>query len=327
MSDESLLTLRQLAEELKLPESTVRYYRDAYLDHIPSVGTGRRRRYPPQAVAVLRSIAKAYATGRPRAEIIATIHTRQGASAPAVTVSADTSQRTVSIEEVTNLDLLAAILDGEREQRDALWQMAKEIVRLTEVLESQDKVLEGIAEQAGVAVSGGQLPGKRAPAQLQSPAPVAPSTPIAAAPPSTPFASTAKPEPPDRALAQAPVADSGDRPVAQPPQYTDSIASSFFSTPPVAAPPFAERSDAVAHDEGADASALEIDPLPRYSAGGADIDRLRSELENERALVERLRESKLQLEHRAADAEAALEDRRGRRPSVLKRLLGSDPEQ
>jgi DNA-binding transcriptional MerR regulator len=66
MSDEPLLTLRQVADELGVPESTVRYYRDAFLDHIPSVGTGRRRRYPPPAVAVLRSIAEGYAAGRSR---------------------------------------------------------------------------------------------------------------------------------------------------------------------------------------------------------------------------------------------------------------------
>ena len=65
MPDEPLFTLRELADQLSLPESTVRYYRDAFLDHIPSVGTGRRRRYPPAALAVLRSIAKGYGAGLP----------------------------------------------------------------------------------------------------------------------------------------------------------------------------------------------------------------------------------------------------------------------
>ena len=60
--------------------------------------------------------------------------------------------------------------------------------------------------------------------------------------------------------------------------------------------------------------------------GDADLDHLRAELEAERALVEKLRESKLQLEHRAADAEAALEDRGKRRPSVIRRLLGNESE-
>jgi DNA-binding transcriptional MerR regulator len=70
MSEEPLFTLRELADRLSLPESTVRYYRDAFLDHIPSVGTGRRRRYPEPALAVLRTIARGYASGRTRAEIL-----------------------------------------------------------------------------------------------------------------------------------------------------------------------------------------------------------------------------------------------------------------
>ena len=64
------------------------------------------------------------------------------------------------------------------------------------------------------------------------------------------------------------------------------------------------------------------------SSGHDDIERLRAELEAERDLVERLRQSKLQLEHRVADAEATLEDRKApKRQSVLKRLLGSDEPQ
>jgi len=251
MPDETLFTLRQLADELKLPESTVRYYRDAFLDLIPSVGTGRRRRYPVTAVAVLRSIARSYATGLSRTEIISAVHS-SGPAPHAALLSADKPVRSVPLEEVTNLDLLAAILDGEREQRDALWQMAKEIVRLTDVLEGQDSVLNEIADRAGVIVS------------------------------NSPRISRSEPEVP--AIAAAPAA----------------------------------------------APSAESDGTLRASRGGADapdIDRLRAELETERALVERLRESKLDLEHRAADAEAALDDRsRQRRPSVIRRLLGNESD-
>ncbi len=55
------------------------------------------------------------------------------------------------------------------------------------------------------------------------------------------------------------------------------------------------------------------------------MNQLREELEAERALVERLREAKLQLEHRAADAEAALEEKQHeKRPSVIRRLLNPE---
>ncbi|HEY2805036.1 MAG TPA: MerR family transcriptional regulator [Gemmatimonadales bacterium] len=299
MTDEALLTLRQLAEELEIPESTARYYRDAFLDHIPSVGTGRRRRYPPEAVAVLRSIATSYSAGRSRTEIIAGIHGGPGASTTSVRVTApEAQQRTVPLDDVTNLDLLAAILDGERDQRDALWQMAKEIVRLTEVLASQDKVISEIADQAGVS--------------LGTPAPVAQL----------------------KNSSQTQQTHQEDR--AQPPQSAPflsheispppALTPSFLSGPPA---PFAERVSASSHIVDAHVvehgNEVEVEPLPRFSASG-DVDKLRAELETERALVEKLREGKLQLEHRAADAEAALEDRKGRRSSMIRRILGSEPE-
>ncbi len=262
MRDETLLTLRQLAQELSLPESTVRYYRDAFLNHIPSVGTGRRRRYPRDAVAVLRQIAESYAAGRARLEIAAGLEQQPGAPhAGAMTVSEMTPQSR-ALEDVSNLDLLAAILDGEREQRDALWQLAKEIVRLTEVLEGQDKVLVEIADRAGVVVE-------------TRPA-------IAAA--------------------------------------SGAAAALRAGTTPSATPPAPEPIAVVQPSQGPP-------PVERAAASAApvsDVERLRRELEAERALVERLRESKLQLEHRAASAEEALTETRERRTSVIGRLLRTD---
>lgn len=45
----ALHTLREIARTLGLPESTVRYYRDAFSSYVPTVGRGWRRRYPPAA--------------------------------------------------------------------------------------------------------------------------------------------------------------------------------------------------------------------------------------------------------------------------------------
>ena len=314
MSDEALYTLKQLAEQLGLPESTIRYYRDAFLDHIPSVGTGRRRRYPAQAVAVLRSIATSYSEGRSRAEIIAAIHERPGTRASAVTALPEKPQRTVPLEEVSNLDLLAAILDGEREQRDALWQMAKEIVRLTEVLEDQDKVLHEIADQAGVTMSGApRIERRQAPQLASAPGPQSPDFPNA--PEEEPKLRHSMAHEATLRHADAPLPEPAATPA--PITLTDTVPMSTREEP---SPATDDRHIEIA----------EVEPLPRYGAGSvgggeSDMERLRAELENERALVERLRESKLQLEHRAADAEAALEDRSKRgRPSVIRRLLGSD---
>lgn len=53
-----LLTLSAIAEQLDLPESTVRYHVKKFSLFIPAIGEGRQRRYRPEAVEVLRMIAE-----------------------------------------------------------------------------------------------------------------------------------------------------------------------------------------------------------------------------------------------------------------------------
>jgi len=331
MPDDTLLTLKQLANQLGLPESTVRYYRDAFLNHVPSVGTGRRRRYPPQAIAVLRSVAKHYAAGRSKAEIVQAIEQSPRSATVAVSPAKAPPARTV--EEVSNLDLLAAILDGEREQRDALWQMAKEIIRLTDVLNE-------IADRAGVVVAGRPaLAHTATTARLAAP-PMAPVPPAQPAPPPAPSAATPAPEPPppDREPpAPDPVPPAASPAPASAARETAPFASSLFPlggqpvANPFAAPAAAPRVSWSSSPASTNGAAPPAPPAPEpgrntpVAQNATDMDKLRAELEAERALVDRLREAKVQLEHRVTDAESALESKHQQhRPSVIKRLLGTD---
>jgi hypothetical protein len=52
-----LYTLAEIAQELDLPESTLRYYRKTLGDRIPAVGTGRQARFPEEAIEVFRKTA------------------------------------------------------------------------------------------------------------------------------------------------------------------------------------------------------------------------------------------------------------------------------
>jgi DNA-binding transcriptional MerR regulator len=297
MTDDPLFTLRELADQLSLPESTVRYYRDAFLDHIPSVGTGRRRRYPPAAVAVLRSIASGYGTGLSRAEILGQMDGAPAtAAAQPVASPPKPRRRSAAAEtaEVTNLDLLAAIVDGEREQREALWQMAQEIVRLTQVLETQEKVLVEIGEHTGFSVGAGEsrpfLAGTAAPPPALGRGAVEPPAPPAPAP---------SPAPPT-----GPTPEALRAPAPRPSRPEDVVPA-----PPPSPGPSPESAPR--------AAATTPDP--------SEIGRLRRELEAERQLVDRLREARLKLERRAAEAEGAVEEQRERRrSSVLGRLLNGD---
>jgi DNA-binding transcriptional MerR regulator len=51
---DELLTLKEIAKRLDVPESNLRYYRNRIGDFLPSAGKGRRRRYFPEAEDILR---------------------------------------------------------------------------------------------------------------------------------------------------------------------------------------------------------------------------------------------------------------------------------
>jgi len=167
MSDTPLSTIREIAQELQLPESTVRYYRDAFPEHVATVGTGRRRRYPPEATAVLRSIADGYARGQSREQIEAELF-----GGPPPTRARPKPTPAPAERE----DLLATILDGERERREAMWQIAREIVRLGEAIERQQVILGEITEQLMAQANRTLPPGAPAPQEatpVEEPAPAA----------------------------------------------------------------------------------------------------------------------------------------------------------
>jgi DNA-binding transcriptional MerR regulator len=253
MTDSRLYTIRDVARELGLPESTVRYYRNAFAGFLPSVGTGRRRRYPAEAIPLLRLVAEGYAENRPRIEIeqaLGEAGGSQAASRPAMPVPARGFGGDAGRDE-----LLATILDGERERREVMWQMARELVRLGEAIERQQTVLAKLAET----VTG-----------------------------------------PSRSLAPAPAADAAG-----------------------------EGGGVAAASAAPAASAPSAAPAPLATpAAQAELDHLRQELARERELVERLRRSKLDIERRAAEAEARLGEggtARGRR-GFLGKLLAREDE-
>lgn len=53
-----LLTLTEISKKLDIPESTVRFYRDKFPEFIPMVGEGRKKRYKPQALEIIKTIAE-----------------------------------------------------------------------------------------------------------------------------------------------------------------------------------------------------------------------------------------------------------------------------
>jgi len=64
-----LLTIKEIARRLDVPESNIRYYRDRFDDFLPSVGEGRKRRYLPEALDVFRFIVERYKEDRSTDEV------------------------------------------------------------------------------------------------------------------------------------------------------------------------------------------------------------------------------------------------------------------
>lgn len=64
-----MLTIAAIAKQLNIPESTIRFYRDRFSSFIPVIGTGRNKRYRPEAVQVLHYIAEAYKRNEPQWQV------------------------------------------------------------------------------------------------------------------------------------------------------------------------------------------------------------------------------------------------------------------
>jgi DNA-binding transcriptional MerR regulator len=64
-TSKDLLTLTEISRRTKISYPTVSRYVKLFLDRIPHVGSGRQRRFPPQAVAAFLALRQESRPGRP----------------------------------------------------------------------------------------------------------------------------------------------------------------------------------------------------------------------------------------------------------------------
>jgi DNA-binding transcriptional MerR regulator len=247
MSEATLYGLCELARELRLPESTTRYYRDVFASYVPSVGFGRRRRYPEAALSVLRFVADAFASGRTRDEIAVALE--NGAAPGDGDSRIGPAEIAFPTRDEKPVRVLASLIDGEREQRELMWQMIRELSRFGDAIERQHQILSELVEHVFHSATR-QLPAPGNGDELET------------------------------------VVDAEVMLEAEPPDR-DTVA------------------------EG-------------HQSCRDDMTALREALETERDLVKRLRQSKLELERRAAAAESELAQARDLEPSLLRRLFERD---
>ncbi len=82
------LSIREIARRINVPESTLRYYRNVFSRFIPTIGTGRSRRHPEDAVEVFRVISGLFAAGESRE----TIRSRLESASPDASVTSRWSE-------------------------------------------------------------------------------------------------------------------------------------------------------------------------------------------------------------------------------------------
>ena len=124
-----LLTAAAIASEVGIPESTCRYYLRKYSPWIPTVGTGRQRRYRREAVAVLRFVADLHREGAGSDMVEAALRGRFPTDATAI----QPQQQQVATQQQDTTKLLALIeAVVRRSVEDQLGEVMAEVAALNE---------------------------------------------------------------------------------------------------------------------------------------------------------------------------------------------------
>ena len=100
------MTIADIAHRLGLAESSTRYYRDRFSAFVPVVGEGRSRRYPPEALQVLATIAELSRAGTPAEAITERLRAEYPVNAsaapqPTAAAAAATQQQTAAADRNT----------------------------------------------------------------------------------------------------------------------------------------------------------------------------------------------------------------------------------
>ncbi|WP_028573714.1 MerR family transcriptional regulator [Desulfonatronovibrio hydrogenovorans] len=148
MADD-LLTIKEIARRINLPESNVRYYRDKFQSYLPSVGSGRRKRFLPAAMDVFEKIAQGLEQGLSSEQIQAVLEekfTRQPAgvyrqeqfiSGPVPDIYSEPEPSfpgAIISSQAMALEKMAQAIKLERGFRQELGQMQKGCARMKKAL-------------------------------------------------------------------------------------------------------------------------------------------------------------------------------------------------
>jgi len=124
---QDLFTLKDIAQRLNLPESTLRKYRDAYPQFIPYVGSGREKRYRAEAEEVFKAIRERRVDGHLSWE--------------------DTESELADIFPMNPDELVKRAAVSEEEANIFIEKMDRAVAKLTEQAQRQEFIVTTLANE------------------------------------------------------------------------------------------------------------------------------------------------------------------------------------
>ncbi len=125
-------SIAEMAQELSLPESTVRYYRDRFKSYVPAVKKGQRKVYDEQALEALRIIAEGLRKGENAATVEGQLSLSFSQTIDTKDIAAAAQQQSVFSREDWQKEL-----ESRQQLVDTMQELNKSILSLTEKIEGE----------------------------------------------------------------------------------------------------------------------------------------------------------------------------------------------
>lgn len=143
-----LLTLQQIAGQLKIPPATVKYYRDHFEEFMPAVNVGRYPKYSAEALDVIRDIRELFQEGLTRDQIKDELARKHAINQEDLTA---TTTATITQQPLELLNLLQSNSLLLQEQQHTISKQAAIIEQLTQRIVQLQQEKERLYLQAAEA--------------------------------------------------------------------------------------------------------------------------------------------------------------------------------
>ncbi len=166
LNESDMLTIAELARQYDLPESTARYYCKRFVDYLPHVGQGKRRRYRPEAVDVFSVILREMKNRKDAKAVEAVLVSRaprgeqspvaqKPSAAPTQAQSQAARDRALIVSliqtQTQSLDRIAQVLDKLSAKDDEIHSLQRQLAAkdaLIDALQSQVERVASLQESA-----------------------------------------------------------------------------------------------------------------------------------------------------------------------------------